>query len=390
MIQADPDIAFIERLQALSGSRLSTCMQCGACTASCALSEDQEVFPRRQMIMAAWGMKDRLMADPRIWTCHQCGDCTVSCPRGVKPGDILSALRQEQIAHYSRPGFLARVMHRPLFLPAIVLFPAAVIILILSVAGTFRIPEGPVEYSKFFPHGWLNGSFTALFLLSTAGAVAGIRRFWKNMKAANVFRSGNPVENRSPEPTLPRFLQTLWRIFSHRDFRSCTERKSRSVSHFLVFWGFILLLFVTFFAILSTLFFEYPLGFLNPVKIAGNIGALMLFAGTTIMIVDRLIKRLTQRSSYADWFFLVSFWLLTVTGILVETARFLNWGTAYHIYFLHLVLVWIIILYYPYTKFAHFFYRTIALFLTRQNSKIQWHRQATAWWYRHKQPATIK
>lgn len=368
MIQADPDIAFIERLQALSGSQLSTCMQCGACTASCALSEDQEVFPRRQMIMAAWGMKDRLMADPRIWTCHQCGDCTVSCPRGVKPGDILSALRQEQIAHYSRPGFLARAMHRPLLLPAIVLFPAAVIILILSVAGTFRIPEGPVEYSKFFPHGWLNGSFTALFLLSTAGAVAGIRRFWKNMRATNVFRSGNPVENRSPEPTLPRFLQTLWRIFAHRDFRSCTERKSRSVSHFLVFWGFILLLFVTFFAILSTLFFEYPLGFLNPVKIAGNIGAMMLFAGTTIMIVDRLIKRLTQRSSYADWFFLVSFWLLTVTGILVETARFLNWGIAYHIYFLHLVLVWIIILYYPYTKFAHFFYRTIALFLTRQYS----------------------
>ena len=105
MIEVSPDIEFIEKLQGRTGSQLTTCMQCGACTASCSLSEDQDVFPRKQMIMAAWGMKDRLMADPHVWTCHQCGDCTVSCPRGVKPGEILAALRQAQIVHYSKPGF---------------------------------------------------------------------------------------------------------------------------------------------------------------------------------------------------------------------------------------------------------------------------------------------
>lgn len=397
MIEVSPDIAFIEKLQLASGSQLTTCMQCGACTAACSLSEEQNVFPRRQMIMAAWGMREQLMADPYVWICHQCGDCTVSCPRGVMPGEILAALRQEQIVHYSRPGFLARWMQKPAFLPLAILFPVMVIILILSLAGTFRIPEGPVDYSKFFPHGWLNGSFTALFLLSSIGAFAGIKRFREHARGAlensgrlkpenvqtensssglstpdearpEVRLSGLPKSGTgTPGAFLPgRMLRVIGRILWHRDFRSCTERKSPSTSHLLVFWGFILLLCVTFFAILSTLFFDYPLEFLNPVKIAGNTGALLLFTGTTIMIVDRLVGRNAQRSSYADWFFLASFWLLTVTGILVEAARFLDWGYAYHIYFFHLVLVWIIILYYPYTKFAHFFYRTAALFLTRR------------------------
>jgi quinone-modifying oxidoreductase subunit QmoC len=351
MIEVSPDIAFIEKLQAASGSQLTTCMQCGACTASCSLSADQDVFPRRQMIMAAWGMRDRLMADPYVWTCYQCGDCTVSCPRGVSPGDVMAALRQEQIIHYSRPRFIARWMQRPAFLPLVVLFPMLTILLIILMAGTLHIPEGPVDYSKFFPHGWLNGSFTALFILSTIGAVAGLKSFWKSA-------SGIPEA-----PASGRWLKIIGRILWHRDFRQCTEEKSRSLSHLFVFWGFILLLFVTFFAILSTIFFNYPLGFLNPVKIAGNAGALLLFTGSTLMIMNRLLKRNTLRSNYADWFFLLSFWLLTVTGILVEAARFLDWSHAYHIYLFHLILVWIIILYYPYTRFAHFLYRTLSLLL---------------------------
>jgi quinone-modifying oxidoreductase subunit QmoC len=327
------------------------------------------------MILAAWGMKDRLMADPHIWTCHQCGDCTLSCPRGVKPGEVLSALRLEQITHYSKPGVLARWMQKPAFLPVAVLFPALVIAIILTVAGTFSIPEGPVNYSKFFPHGWLNGSFTALFALSTIGAVTGLRKFWKNMINASKSDAGretDPPKNQTKAwgngSTITRLLVVLGRIMKHKDFNSCEEQKSRSLSHFLVFWGFILLLFVTFFAILSTLFFEYPLDLLNPIKIAGNIGGIMLIAGSSLMILNRFLKRKNLQSTYADWFFLISFWLLSISGMLVEGARFHEWRFAYHMYFFHLIMVWIIILYFPYTKFAHFLYRTIALIFIRSKS----------------------
>ncbi len=391
MIDVHPDIAFIEKLKSSAGSQLTTCMQCGACTASCTLSVDQDVFPRKQMIMAAWGMREQLMADPYIWICHQCGDCTQSCPRGVKPGEILAILRQEQIAHYSRPRFLARWLQKPVFLPLALLFPVAVITGILSLAGTFHIPEGPVDYSKFFPHTWLNGSFTALFAVSTLGAVASLRRFWEKTKTGwsrpvpvqdpgkpgEIPANANPVEPAGASKENPgnsrkgfvRFLKTIVRIMGHGDFRSCKSQTSRSLTHFLVFWGFILLLFVTFFAILSTLFFDYPLDFLNPVKIAGNAGALMLFTGSSIMILNRLFKLKGLQSNYTDWFFLASFWILTLSGILVEAARFFEWGSAYHLYFFHLVMVWIIILYYPYTKFAHFLYRTLALIRIRSRAE---------------------
>ena len=380
MIQVQPDIVFIEQLKASTGSSLSTCMQCGACTAACELSADQDVFPRRQMIMAAWGMKEQLMADPHVWTCHQCGDCTESCPRGVSPGEILASLRKQQYLHYARPAFLARWLQKPAYLPLAVGFPVLVIIFILLLAGTFTIPEGEVDYSAFFPHAWLNGSFTLLFLLSTLGIVVSMRRFWKNIQnnrsytvstqtgqipASNTDQTlaahtdGSPPERKS-------FLQVIFRILSHRDFNKCGEQKHRSLAHLLVMWGFGLLLIVTAFAILSTILFEYPLGFLNPVKIAGNTGAVMLLTGSSIMILRRLQRPDTIRSDYTDWFFLISFWLLTVSGILVEAARFLQWSSAYHMYFCHLVLVWIIILYYPYTKFAHFLYRTIALISIRK------------------------
>jgi quinone-modifying oxidoreductase, subunit QmoC len=321
------------------------------------------------MIMAAWGMKEQLMADSNIWTCHQCGDCTESCPRGVKPGEVLAALRKQQYFHYARPGFIARILSKPAFLPLAIGFPVLIIIAILMLAGTFTIPEGDVNYSAFFPHAWLNGSFTLLFMLSTIGIVISMQSFWKNLKsnvAPKVQTDSESGKNETDaSPAKQTFFQVIVNVLAHRDFNKCVEQKHRSFAHFLVMWGFGLLLIVTAFAILSAILFEYPLGFLHPVKIAGNMGALMLFTGTSIMITRRLFRSDIVQSDFTDWFFLISFWLLTVSGILIEAARFLDWSSAYHLYFFHLVMVWIIILYYPYTKFAHFLYRTVALILLR-------------------------
>ncbi|MBA7614612.1 hypothetical protein ES703_21880 [subsurface metagenome] len=100
MIDVQPDIRFIEEIKKSGNSDLSTCIQCGSCTAACSLSVSEERFPRKEMIWACWGLKDMLLADADLWLCHQCGDCTKTCPRGVRPGDVLAALRKYVMNHF--------------------------------------------------------------------------------------------------------------------------------------------------------------------------------------------------------------------------------------------------------------------------------------------------
>ena len=94
----EPDLDFIKELTKRGGDLFKKCMQCGTCSATCSISPDSKPFPSKEMAWAAWGMKDRLLRDPDVWLCYQCNDCSTRCPRSARPGDILSAVRQESVA----------------------------------------------------------------------------------------------------------------------------------------------------------------------------------------------------------------------------------------------------------------------------------------------------
>lgn len=356
MIELKPDIQFKKEIEQISGASLSTCMQCGTCSVVCNLSPDEQPFPRKEMVYAGWGMKDKLVGNPDVWLCHQCGDCSTHCPRGVNPADVLAATRIVTYRKYATPGFMGKLLSRPSMLPIAILLPVVIIAGIIYMAGTLTIPGGQVNYSLFFPHGWLNTSFTLLTVTAYALAAVGLKRYWKDL---NKFDFGTPGKKRI-------FWSAFWKvkdeILAHSRFSKCEENRSRKIAHFLVFYGFILLLVVTLYAIYAALTGKYPLSLVNPFKILGNIASLMLFSGLGIMIVNRILKKEgTERSSYADWLFLVALFLLTLSGTVVEAARFLNWSYAYHFYFFHLVCVWFVIIYLPYTKFGHIIYRTVAM-----------------------------
>lgn len=359
----EPDTSLIEYLRRDCNSAISTCMQCGSCSAVCELSPEDKPFPRKEMIWASWGLREKILGDPDIWLCHQCGDCTVTCPRDVRPGDVIASLRSYHYLYYARPRFLGKWLHSPKYLPLIIFFPALIIAGIIALAASIKVPEGPVNYSIFFPHLWLNVSFFSFVLVFYGFFVSGIMQFLREMNQ----RAGLPV---SSGALWKNSWQVLKEILTHRHFRQCNTNRFRYTAHFLVFWGFVLLLAVTLFAILSTLFFEYPLPFLNPIKIGGNLGGMMLVTGISIMVFIRLFNRRNRAgSNYFDWSFLITLWLLTVSGGLVEMARFMNWTAAYLIYFIHLVLVWMVILYAPYTKFGHFLFRTVALIAAKQRGR---------------------
>ena len=354
-----PNIEFKRELGALSGSKLNQCMQCGTCSAVCSLAPADRPFPRKEMIWSAWGMKDKLVGNVDVWLCFQCGDCSSSCPRDVKPSDVIAAIRQKTYEHYMKPRFLARMVSKPALLPLALGIPALVIIIILSLAGTFKIPEGHVDYSAFFPHALLNSTFSVITLFFYLLAARGIGSFWKDMK-----RNTPPAAGKGGR--VP-FFKVLGEILSHSNFSACGGTpKIRRWAHMLVFFGFGLLLLVTLYAIYATISHNYPLPLTNPFKIAGNVASLMIYCGLGIMIWQRLRDKETfGKSGYSDWQLLVAIALLTLSGTLVEFARFGNWSLAYHLYFVHLVLVWFVIMYLPFTKLGHVFYRTTALLYAR-------------------------
>nr|NJM02786.1 heterodisulfide reductase [Desulfobacula sp.] len=121
---AQPDLGFIAQVRGLGGETLKKCYQCATCSVACPIAPENGPFPRKEMIAASWGLKDRLIKSADIWLCHQCGDCTDLCPRGAAPGDVLSAVRSAAITEYAQPKFLANAVNDPKKLPLLIGIPA--------------------------------------------------------------------------------------------------------------------------------------------------------------------------------------------------------------------------------------------------------------------------
>jgi hypothetical protein len=132
-----------------------------------------------------------------------------------------------------------------------------------------------------------------------------------------------------------------------------------------VFWGAPLLLAATTLAALySFVGAEVQRPPSDPAKILGNLGAILLFAGISIFMYNRLRTRKGAwgRATYSDWLLLGMLFSLVVTGAFLELARYTGAGSvAYSLYLVHLVIVFAAFVYAPYGKFAHVFYRTVAL-----------------------------
>lgn len=114
---AQPDLGFIAQIRGLGGDTLKKCYQCASCSVACPISPENSPFPRKEMIAASWGLKDRLIKNGDIWLCHNCGDCTDLCPRGAAPGDVLAAIRAAAITEYAQPKAVAKAVNDPKKLP---------------------------------------------------------------------------------------------------------------------------------------------------------------------------------------------------------------------------------------------------------------------------------
>ena len=108
-----PDLKFVNEIIKGGGESLKKCYQCATCSVVCNVTPDGNPFPRKEMVLAQWGQKDKLITSPDVWLCHQCSDCTAYCPRGAKPGEVLNAIRKQSIKEVALVPLFAKIAQDP-------------------------------------------------------------------------------------------------------------------------------------------------------------------------------------------------------------------------------------------------------------------------------------
>lgn len=382
-VTASPDMKFVNEIVKGGGESLKKCYQCATCSVVCNLTPDDKPFPRKEMIYAQWGLKDKLFPNPDIWLCHQCSDCTAYCPRGAKPGEVLNAVRKLSIENYAVPKSLARAVGSPSFLVLLFAVPVVIFLLILAALGHLNpmdIPRneaGKISYAVFLPSLYIDSVFVPIATFAVVVFVIGISKYWKDMAraAGPLSPKGSVVDN---------VVSTISEIIAHKRFEQCNVTKDRKLAHMLVFFSFIGLAITTAWAVLylygpsimkhlgmtpfSWMLGESPYPLTDPVKVLANLSALGLLIGINLVVSNRLKnKEIAGSGGYYDWLFINIVYLIMATGILAEVLRLADIAVlAYPVYFVHLVVIFFLFAYAPYSKMAHMVYRATAMVFAKQ------------------------
>ncbi|NNG02190.1 MAG: quinone-interacting membrane-bound oxidoreductase complex subunit QmoC [Desulfobacteraceae bacterium] len=368
----EPDVGFIKDLAKLGGQDLKKCFQCATCSVACPISPDNKPFPRKEMIATSWGLKDKVLGSADIWLCHNCGDCTTLCPRGAKPGDVLAALRAYAVTQYAAIKPLAKAVQDPKQLPILMAIPVA-IFLILGFILNLAVPS--ISWLNFAPVGdhlwqsdYINNYLVDIIMIPTlAFAVISFGLGLKNFVAdihANALASGK-TDKKTIDPAgfVRSLIRTVPTIIKHAKFNECGENKDRSTSHMMVLFSFVGLFIVTncFFIAEWVLHIEGPYSQWSPVKWLGNVSGVALIVGGALMVKKRMDNS-DSVTSYWDWSLLGLVLTLGLTGMLTEMFRLGGlFGISAIIYAFHLIAVWSLFAYTPYSKLAHLVYRTTAM-----------------------------
>jgi heterodisulfide reductase subunit C len=91
--QKSMDEHFVEKIEAMSGQKITSCYQCGKCSAGCPVCKDMDIAPNQVIRLLQLGIKKEVAESQTIWLCASCQTCSIRCPQMIDLAKVMDALR---------------------------------------------------------------------------------------------------------------------------------------------------------------------------------------------------------------------------------------------------------------------------------------------------------
>jgi ferredoxin len=344
----------------------NACYHCGTCTAMCPLSEEGFLFPRKKIRLMQMGLKNELEASVEPWLCYYCGDCSTSCPRDANPGELMMSLRRYLTSIYDWTGLSKKFYTSEIWeLGFILVFAALVVISFLVILPSFGITftreltsEGGVKINSFAPihivetFDWIMAAVVASLLISNI-----LRMYYKI-----IWKYGNTKV--SLWVHIREFWLLIFNFAVQPKFNKCKDKRYW-LSHWFLMSGYTIM-FIVIVVYLPWFQTEKILPVWNPQRTLGYYATFGLLFGLFVAIIGRFQKKdiKFQFSHISDWLFLAMLTLTATTGILIHIFRINGMAVATYVsYITHMaVLVPMILIEVPFSKWSHLAYRPFAVY----------------------------
>jgi ferredoxin len=347
----------------------NACYHCGTCTAICPLSEEGFLFPRKKIRLMQMGLETQLESSVEPWLCYYCGDCSKTCPRDANPGELMMSLRRYLTSRYDWTGLSKKFYTSETWELGFILFFAMLVVIaflvILPAFGfnftTELTPEGGVKVNSFAPipivetFDWIMAMVVASLLISNI-----LRMYYKI-----IWKSGK--EKVSLWVHIREFWRLIFNFAVQPKFSKCDD-KNYWLSHWFLMSGYTIM-FIVIVVYLPWFQTEKILPVYDPQRLLGYYATFGLLFGLFVAIIGRIRGKEIkfQFSHVSDWLFLFMLTSTVITGILIHIFRINGMPLATYIsYIAHMaVLVPMILIEVPFSKWSHLAYRPFAVYFTQ-------------------------
>lgn len=345
----------LAQITKLGAFDITACYSCGNCSAICPLSEGTVSFPRRMIRYALLGLEKRILAAPEPWLCYYCGECSETCPRQAEPAALMMALRRFATRKYSL-GRAADALYQSLAsgLTWLLLSVAAVLAILLAYNPDMNRQK--VDFLSFVGLEPIHLAGIALVAFIVLVALAQIWILFRNLR-----RGPGAAAFKAKKAGI-----SAWKALSEsvvqKRFGECADDRLRRLAHMAVSWGFMGMFLAT--VIIGAVDFNWLPWPRWVSMVVGSLSGIVTLAGLAYYIYLRLSRKTTvgKYSHPSDWAFLLLLLLSVLSGFVMVFFRFTNMPmAAYWTFAFHLVVVFDLLVTFPFSKFAHVIYRPVAL-----------------------------